>query len=220
MPSLLSLLVWFAAWARVTSRLLKLQPHDVRRSQHESSGSKVRVEFFVMSKCPDAAACERAFGPVLKELAPAVNVSLEYIGDANQGSAECMHGPSECAGNVQQLCAQAEAGNISQLMDFLTCQNQNRKRIPDNGEECFARAGYDTSRMKACSSSSKGTEMLLKSFGVSERRGILLSCTLSVNGKEFCAHDGSWVGCSACDAYAEKGSCLRDTICKLSPGVC
>mmetsp|Transcript_32075 Transcript_32075/g.92151 ORF Transcript_32075/g.92151 Transcript_32075/m.92151 type:complete len:218 (+) Transcript_32075:118-771(+) len=217
MPSFADLFLWIGAWAQLSKSLELKSSVDLRKDGSKMASNKVHVEFFVMSKCPDAITCEDAFGPVLKELASAVNVSFEYIGSPKSG---CMHGPSECAGDIQQLCAQAEAGSVSQLIDFVLCQSQDRQKIPDNGEECIAHAGYNAERMDTCIHGNKGMDMLKKSFGVSQSRGIGLSCTVSVNGEEFCAHDGDWVECSACDAHDDKGTCLRDKICGLVPGAC
>lgn len=214
------LLLWLSALDGVSSKFLaKNEPFEMHQSLMAVESSKVHVEFFVMSKCPDAVVCEQAFGPVLKELASAVNASFGYIGYVQDGSAVCMHGPSECAGDIQQLCAQ-EAGNTKQFMDFLSCHNENRTQIPDSGQDCFTRAGYDPEQMKQCSSGKEGMDMLLKSIGDSESRGIGLSCTVLINGKGFCEHDVDWVNCGECDSYADKGACLRDKLCKMSPGAC
>uniref|UniRef100_A0A7S4QR38 Uncharacterized protein n=1 Tax=Alexandrium monilatum TaxID=311494 RepID=A0A7S4QR38_9DINO len=221
MQRLLALLLRFGACAGVSLKLPeRFGLYGTRQSSGEQRGHKVHVEFFVMSKCPDAIACERAFGPVLQEMSDSVNVSFEYIRSTRGGAAECMHGPSECEGNVQQLCAQAEAGSAAQLLDFVLCQGQNPSQIPQNGEECFAHAGYNTSRMMACADGAEGQDMLLKSFDVSQSLGVRVSCTVQINGQAFCAHDSDWVDCGACDAYADKGLCLRGRICELDPEAC
>ena len=56
------------------------------------ASSGVPVEFFVMSKCPDARMCGEVFGPALKELAPALDLRFSYIADSEKGGFSCMHG--------------------------------------------------------------------------------------------------------------------------------
>ncbi|CAL1168489.1 unnamed protein product [Cladocopium goreaui] len=71
--------------------------------------NKVQVEFFVMSKCPDAKACEDSFLPVLQDLRSLVDLKFTYIGSAEGQEVQCMHGPSECEGDKQRLCIQQVA---------------------------------------------------------------------------------------------------------------
>ena len=49
------------------------------RSVRSSPSDKVKVEFFVMSKCPDAATCESVFAPSLYALAPILDLSVSTI---------------------------------------------------------------------------------------------------------------------------------------------
>jgi Gamma interferon inducible lysosomal thiol reductase (GILT) len=56
-----------------------------------------------------------------------------------------MHGPEECAGNVQELCA-AKYTPIDQWWEFVQCQNyQGRDKIglPDVALKCAESAGID-----------------------------------------------------------------------------
>mmetsp|Transcript_84048 Transcript_84048/g.187610 ORF Transcript_84048/g.187610 Transcript_84048/m.187610 type:complete len:252 (-) Transcript_84048:40-795(-) len=211
---------WFLCFGGLTATSSRLATDwEPRVSLSETTDSKVRVEFFVMSKCPDAIVCVQAFAPALKDLASAVDLSFQYIGLVKNDSSVCMHGPSECEGDKQQLCAQ-EAGNATQFLDFLRCQDEDRTQIPQNGQDCFLKAGYDPELMKQCSQGKKGEDLLRKSFGFSKSRGIGLSCTVAIDGKEFCEHDVDWANCGQCDAYWDKGACLRDELCKRAPKAC
>eukprot|EP00421_Protoceratium_reticulatum_P064437 CAMPEP_0168421518 /NCGR_PEP_ID=MMETSP0228-20121227/33322_1 /TAXON_ID=133427 /ORGANISM="Protoceratium reticulatum, Strain CCCM 535 (=CCMP 1889)" /LENGTH=228 /DNA_ID=CAMNT_0008435427 /DNA_START=45 /DNA_END=728 /DNA_ORIENTATION=+ len=158
--------------------------------------SKVRVDFFVMSKCPDAALCEQTFLPVLKNLASVVNVSFEFIGAERQGVPECMHGPSECMGNRQQICAQ-QTGDVSKLLDFVACQAADDANIPENGEACLKKTGLGK-EVNDCIDSEQAATLLSNSFGKSRGLNIFTSCTVNVEGQEFCVHDGEWKSCDAC----------------------
>ncbi|GAA6033298.1 hypothetical protein JCM8097_006677 [Rhodosporidiobolus ruineniae] len=93
--------------------------------------SRVKVQLGVMSRCPDAHLCEALFDRVLEqrvevrlpsnatsedgeeekgtvEVRELIDLSAVYIAKLNSSAAygaTCMHGPLECAANVQQLCA-------------------------------------------------------------------------------------------------------------------
>jgi hypothetical protein len=56
----------------------------------------------------------------------------------------CMHGTRECAGNVQQLCAQKYAASTPQWWAFVQCQNAAGRYAvgePALAARCAAEAG-------------------------------------------------------------------------------
>ncbi|CAF4318029.1 unnamed protein product [Rotaria socialis] len=163
------------------------------------SGSPVRVDFFVMSKCPDARKCELLFTPTLSKLFPIVNFTVSYIGyEKKSNEFECMHGPSECLGNKQQLCVQSMSSQTT-LLKFLQCQSRNLENIPDNGERCVKETSDDTlkwSDIDACVKSDKANELFHKSLEKTRSASATKSCTIHLNGKFWCMHDGTWYGCS------------------------
>lgn len=65
-----------------------------------------------MSKCPDAHVCEATFDRVVEQVSMLIDLDLLYIANVTTSSStststevECMHGESECTGNIHQLCA-------------------------------------------------------------------------------------------------------------------
>ncbi|CAF5206888.1 unnamed protein product, partial [Rotaria magnacalcarata] len=158
------------------------------------SGSPVRVDFFVMSKCPDARKCELLFTPTLSKLSPIINFTVSYIGHEKKSNQfECMHGPSECLGNKQQLCVQSMCSQTTSLK-FLQCQSRNLENIPDNGERCVKEASDDTlkwSDIEACVKSDKANELFHKSLEKTRSASATKSCTIHLNGKFWCMHDGT-----------------------------
>lgn len=91
-----------------------------------------------------------------------------------------MHGPGECAGNVQQLCA---ARYSSKWWEFVQCQNsQGRFQVglPDVALQCAMTVGIDweTSGVGRCAGldgSGKGSEgigLLQKSLSLGKALGI------------------------------------------------
>lgn len=97
------------------------------------------------------------------QLGSAVDVTFNYIGSGNESSPECMHGPSECAGNRQQLCAQKHL-SLSAFLDFVRCQDQSFELIPQNGQSC---AKNHWSTISTCADGDEGHQLLVDSVGVS-----------------------------------------------------
>ena len=135
----------------------------------------MRVEYFVRSKCPDAAACEAAF-PVLDVLAIS-NVTVNYI--AKHDAFTCMHGEPECTGNMQQLCARHVAQRDEQWWRFVLCQDATQRAIPDNGKECAASSGIDYARVARCMDDGTGERLLRDA--IDRAAGVRVCCTIHVS---------------------------------------
>ena len=100
----------------------------------------------------------------------------------------CMHGPEECAGNVQQLCVNKYAP-FENWWEFVICQNyQGREYIgePDVALTCAKTAGIDWERSGAgqCAGldgSGKGSEgVALLKESVLLAQQMNLKCVLSM----------------------------------------
>ena len=160
----------------------------------------VLVDFFVMSKCPDARKCELLFVPSLLKLAPIVNFTVSYIALGNSPKdIQCLHGEEECQGNKQQLCVQ-KLSSQQTILKFLQCQSKDVDTIPASGETCFKQVAEGTSSkwsdVDTCATSQKGTDLLYLSMEKSRSVSAKKSCTIHLNGKFWCMHDGSWYGCT------------------------
>jgi len=113
------------------------------------SDIKVPVQLGVMSRCPDALLCESAFNEVLRRVIDKVDLSLIYIAKINDSEPDfgvsCMHGPEECAGNVQQLCVNKYAP-FKNWWEFVICQNYQGREViggPEVALKCANTAGID-----------------------------------------------------------------------------
>jgi len=163
------------------------------------SDGPVRVDFFVMSKCPDARKCETLFSPSLLKLSSILNFTVSYIASESKSNEfECMHGPDECLGNKQQLCVQNTCSQIT-FIKFLQCQSNQLQNIPNNGEQCVKEASDETlkwSDIETCVKSNKANELFHKSLEKTRSASAKKSCTIHLNGKFWCMHDGYWYGCT------------------------
>jgi len=170
---------------------------------------KVPIHLGVMSRCPDALLCESVFNEVLSRVIDKVDLSLVYIANIDNSQPDfgvsCMHGPEECAGNVQQLCVYKYAP-FQNWWEFVQCQNYKGKEGiggPDVALKCADTADIDweTSGAGQCAGldgSGKGSEgvaLLKESVLLGKKLNIKKSCTVLISGRAVCVHDGTWKDC-------------------------
>ena len=168
-------------------------------------------------RCPDAQFCEAAWNASIVSLLPIIDLNMDYI--ARQlvpSNITCPHGPTECVGDAQQLCAQLMAdpsAPSAQWWSFATCQSATRNDIPGNGAACAKQAGLDAGLLDACVSS-VGSNLLYYSGqrAIAAKQGV--SCTITLNDQQWCQHDSTWKGC----AEGNDGPSLVRAICKRYTG--
>ncbi|KAI9489183.1 hypothetical protein BDB00DRAFT_845030 [Zychaea mexicana] len=106
--------------------------------------SAVPIELFVMSKCPDKVDCEEVISKVLKQVKVPVSLDVNYIARPNSSESlgfECKHGPTECLGNMQELCFKNIYPDIDDWFHgFTLCLNEKYADIGEDdsllAEEC------------------------------------------------------------------------------------
>jgi hypothetical protein len=152
-----------------------------------------------MSQCPDAAKCETLFLPSLLKLSSIVNFTLSFIAsEPKLNDFKCPHGESECIGNKQQLCMQ-KMYSPKIFMKYLLCQSKDFFRIPNNGEQCANETSGNLTKwsdVKSCVTSTKSNKLFHKSLERTRLASAKKSCTIHLNGKFWCMHDGFWSNCS------------------------
>ncbi|GFR40472.1 hypothetical protein Agub_g1035 [Astrephomene gubernaculifera] len=204
---------------------------------------RVLIELFVMSRCPDARRAEARFDEVLRSVHSIADIRTVYIANqAQDGGIACMHGPDECAGNVQQLCAakygrqgvQAGTDPFSLGWSFIMCQNANFTDVgsPALAEACLQSARFppaQAARVRACWSGPEGGRLLAASAGEALRRRVHTSCTVFVGGDYRCTQDGGqWRDCpggsqvadfiaSVCGSYRAEAGRWPEGACGAEP---
>ncbi|UJR10506.1 hypothetical protein I4U23_014709 [Adineta vaga] len=180
-------------------------PHRWKYNIPIQVNNRVNVEFFVMSKCPDAKKCEISFSPSLLKLSSIINFTLSFIAlESETNHFECMHGIDECIGNRQQLCIQ-NMYSTSVFIQYLRCQAKEFYTIPRNGERCANETSKNIinwSDVERCVTSERSNDLFHRSL---ERTRLALakkSCTIHLNGVFWCMHDGYWNDCK--EGYDEK----------------
>ncbi|KAI0698545.1 hypothetical protein C8T65DRAFT_660543 [Cerioporus squamosus] len=193
---------------------------------------KVPVVLGVMSGCPDALLCESVFDHVLDRVSAKVDLSLTFIGTPNASEPDfgvtCKHGPQECAGNVQELCAQKHAA-FDRWWEFVQCQNfQGRYEVgkPETALKCAksAQLDWENSGVGACAGlngdgkAEEGVRLLRENVVATKEMGIEKSCTVIINGKQVCIRDGSWKQCEGGHEPSDFVRQIEEEYSKLNQG--
>uniref|UniRef100_A0A383VLZ6 Uncharacterized protein n=1 Tax=Tetradesmus obliquus TaxID=3088 RepID=A0A383VLZ6_TETOB len=169
---------------------------------------RVEVDIFVMSKCPDALFAESALAPVLQELKDSLSINMHFIGQKqDDGTFSCKHGPTECAGNLQQLCVQLHSKwyqRYDWLYKFVLCEN--KQGIDAIGTfttaaSCLKEIGMPVAagtKMMGCMYGPGHDELLQQDMHNTAALGVATSATIQVDGNTICVRDGGeWKDCPA-----------------------
>ncbi|KAI9705446.1 MAG: hypothetical protein M1836_006201 [Candelina mexicana] len=168
-----------------------------------SSKRKVPLEAHIMSKCPDAKDClHDLVVPAMQRIHDKVDFKLSYIGrttDRDDG-VECKHGPSECLGDMIELCAAQVYPSPQMYLGFTMCLTRNYEDIPQRSlvEDCSLEHGMDFDKLNQCVSSDDGNGVALLRTSVerSANASVQISCTIRLDEKKRCVRDGGeWKDC-------------------------
>ncbi len=154
------------------------------RSSAGSGDGEVEMTMHVMSQCPYGAKVVNAITPVARKLGNRFKLHLQYIGRIEGDELTSMHGESEVQGNKLQLCVH-EHGSYSQWLDFLDCQNENYRRIPQGWEQCAEQARVDVGAVRTCYNGDEATQLLRASYEASTKAGARGSPTIFVGGERY-----------------------------------
>ena len=97
--------------------------------------------------------------PVMQQVHDKVNFTLSYIGKttANDG-VECKHGPSECMGNILELCAREIYPDPKINLGFINCLTKDYENIPERAlvEDCALEHAIDFKALNDCATKDDG----------------------------------------------------------------
>ncbi|KAK4998035.1 hypothetical protein LTR66_002675 [Elasticomyces elasticus] len=165
---------------------------------------RVPLEAHIMSKCPDAKDClHDLILPAMQNVSNKVDFRLSYIGSVSDGDdgVVCKHGPSECLGNILELCVAHMYPNPKIYLGFTMCMTHDFSDIPAKSlvEDCALEHGVDFVKLNHCASEedgSLGVEMLRRSVERSSGKNVTKSCTVRLNDEIRCIRDGGeWTDC-------------------------
>jgi len=150
------------------------------------AGGPVELQFFIMSQCPFGVQVMDGIIPALKELGPAVDFHVDYIGKIQGEELTSMHGENEVKGNMIEICVIKHAPD--KWMEFFTCVDKNYRALPGNWNECAKTAGLSEDQIKAagdCYEGDEGKALLKASFEKAQKAGARGSPTIHLSGKPY-----------------------------------
>ncbi|KAF2861831.1 hypothetical protein K470DRAFT_256672 [Piedraia hortae CBS 480.64] len=165
--------------------------------------SKIPMDIYIMSKCPDARDCmQMLILPTMQNVSDIIDLNLSYIGTENaDGSVTCKHGPTECQGNIIELCAAQINPDPKTILGFTMCMYLQYPLIPNRElvESCALQHWIPIEKLDECTSRDNGEfgmSLLRKSVAKSAEDEVKISCTVKLEGKTVCVRDGGeWVDC-------------------------
>ncbi|KAJ9053525.1 hypothetical protein DSO57_1023370 [Entomophthora muscae] len=158
-----------------------------------------------MSKCPDAIFCESVFARVMQRVGSKAKIDLNFIGTINNAEPKygvtCMHGESECLGNIHELCAKKISPDS--YFGFALCLNKNPSTIGKSDQDltkCLVASNIPLAQFRTCVSED-GRQLLKESVSYTKSMQMKSSCTILINKQNKCIHDGTWKNCD--NGYTE-----------------
>lgn len=134
-----------------------------------------------------------------------------------------MHGPSECMGNIIELCARELYPDPKINLGFIMCLTRDYEHIPDRSliEDCALEHAMDSQKLNDCAvkeDGAHGLELLRTSIQRTadvgrlgklnthqkkqmlnsslSQAGVTKSCTIRLDGQVYCIRDGGeWSDC-------------------------
>ncbi|QPG94786.1 hypothetical protein C2857_006955 [Epichloe festucae Fl1] len=125
-----------------------------------SAAHLVPLEAHIISKCPDTRdALRELILPVMQRVYDKVDFKLNYIGTptADDG-VDCKHGPSECMGNIIELCAREVYPDPKINLGFIMCLTRDYSHIPNRAlvEDCALEHAIDIKAINECATKDDG----------------------------------------------------------------
>ncbi|KAG0203440.1 hypothetical protein BGX28_004267 [Mortierella sp. GBA30] len=159
---------------------------------------------------------------------PAVNPWLSYFGviddSGSTPTVTCMHGPSECAGNIQQLCFKKYFPDHKYWYAFVVEMNSKPNKIGDPhyareaGERIVNNTEYGSAldQVDKCAAGSEGLDLLIESVKNTVSQGATASCTIFIDGQKRCVVDGGvWRECPEGHDISDFVRSIKDVAARL-----
>jgi len=135
---------------------------------------------------------------------PAIlDLTEAFVGkDDGNGNFECRHGPSECQGDIIELCAYNVTYPASQYgwWTMTVCMQSDYDNIPDNAKSCAIQAGLDWTKINNCVNSGFGNKLFSESIAYANSFGIRETPTIYINGQAYVGGPDDNLQ-AVCDAY-------------------
>ncbi|MBI5488645.1 MAG: hypothetical protein HY905_15025 [Deltaproteobacteria bacterium] len=147
------------------------------------AGQQAKLQFYIMSHCPFGVEVLNGVIPALRQIGPWVDFKLDFIGGIEGDKLTSMHGESEVAGDIVELCTILHAP--TKWLDLFSCWNQEVGAFPGNWRTCATQSQLDAPTVDliaACSDGPDGKALLKASFEKAQQSGATGSPTIMLNG--------------------------------------
>lgn len=151
------------------------------------------VDLYVMAFCPYGTQAETVMKPVYDLLNAKTALRVRYItniGGTTTDSVDSLHGPSEAAEDLQQVCINKYYPE--KLWPYLEAFNtacypvwQNSTALADCRRETLATLGMDSTKIGTCATGSEGFAILVADEAEGNRYRVSGSPTLIINGVTY-----------------------------------
>lgn len=139
----------------------------------------------------------------MSQIADKVSFRLSFIGNLtnNDDGVRCMHGETECLGNIVMLCAASEYPDPKLYLGFANCMESDYEEIPSRSliQDCALEHGLSFDTLNDCMSRDTGAYgmgLLRDSVQHTTDVGVKTSCTVRLDEKVRCVRDGKeWKDC-------------------------
>jgi protein-disulfide isomerase len=155
------------------------------RGSEGSTEGKVKLELYVMSKCPFGVQAEQGLKPVLDEIGDRIDLHIDFIANEEGGGFGSLHGEPEVKGDIQQLCAMKLYPEMKRWIAFQDCVNKKWQQIPEGWESCAEQNGMDKGRLQSCIDGSQGKDLLRESAGRAKKANAQGSPTIVLAGEPY-----------------------------------
>jgi hypothetical protein len=135
------------------------------------------LDAFVVSYCPYGQQMQGVLVNI-SETVPtlAAHIKVRYIGEVSNGTVQSMHGPTEAAENLRQICIREEQPD--RYWKYVSCFLSS-----GSSDACLKSATIDTTQLSGCTGTAdRGLAYAKKDFALADTYGVSGSPTLILNG--------------------------------------
>ena len=190
----------------------------------QSKAESPVLEVFVVSYCPYGTQIQAVLADVVSGVPDlAKNIRVRYMGGVTNGTVWSMHGKTEAAENLKQICIREEQPEA--YWKYVSCFLNS-----SSSPECVTAAGIDQTKLDSCiTDPARGISYAEKDFASEESYGVTGSPTLFLNGAQvsefnFGGRNPEGIKTLICCGFSDRpGSCatrLSNVSASASQGSC
>ncbi|MBI5347073.1 MAG: hypothetical protein HZB66_00500 [Candidatus Aenigmarchaeota archaeon] len=167
------------------------------------------LQAFVVSYCPYGLQMQRALVSVAEIMGD--NIKIRYIGSVENGKVTSMHGETEAAENLRQICIREEQKD--KYWAYVKCFIKEGK-----ADECLTETKVDKTKLKSCiEDPTKGVKYAEQDFLLQDQYQVSGSPTLILDGEtvsefDFGGRSPEALKTLICCAFKEKPAACSTTL--------